>query len=773
MAAALAFMAAVRSGRGPELASATSALALAGVSLLSSWGRWVLVADVALAAALYPLLAASVRVALGFLGRFAFQANRQAGHVEPLLLWLTIAIVAIPWFTLKVAAGAALVAFGPALVDLAGWSIPVAGRRARGRAELHWNRRVALYALTVAGEAVLVALSPGQARQLSYLLAALLSGTVLRAVWLALASRLGLRSAFHVGPRAARFDRAALGAALGLAVLLPLVGMASGSGEARADRLARSRCWRHCEDGGAERPPDAELFIVSDAQLHALDGERSAFQLGLVDSVVPVAVRPVELDLLSGVTLRHFAARFRDARRARAGELRWAYLGDLGDLGCVSELDRFDRVVSAFGRDALAAVIPGNHDDTFLGNVFWHPAWDRACPGGRATRPEARRQLLGAAGEKARAEASPGPFLAAVTRLGTSAGRFVLGVFFDTTDFGNASLGIAGVQGAVSQEQVDWVKGALGRGGPDAWVVLFMHHPVAELSPSARRALGGFVAGLNGRLIGVVSAHTHLAGRRRSEIGGLVVPELVVGSTTDPPQEASLLQIVPGSDGRPRMALRTLAAVERRDLTCGEDAALDDVECREIVRGLRKRPACAELFEGGDLSRWAAAPAPAQARGRCAEAVRRFWPTLERGDQEIGTPEELDCVQQARAWRLLKCIEDDEMGSRTPRFPLDERNVFEQLEASTLPGEDVGGVADEGPRRRALVCLSWIASVVQGHKPDWRFAQATALAFERDAAFGELRVAGVAAPLACVADPLAPRGATGAEAGGSRPGREP
>src|SRR5207253_3225563 len=83
-----------------------------------------------------------------------------------------------------------------------------------------------------------------------------------------------------------------------------------------------------CEpiDGGsAPAPGNVSLFLVADSQFHELRGERSGGHLELVDDIVPVATRPIELDLLSEATLIHFARVYEALKRAHP-DMRWAHL---------------------------------------------------------------------------------------------------------------------------------------------------------------------------------------------------------------------------------------------------------------------------------------------------------------------------------------------------------------------------------------------------------------------------------------------------------------
>jgi hypothetical protein len=83
------------------------------------------------------------------------------------------------------------------------------------------------------------------------------------------------------------------------------------------------------------------MFLVSDSQMHELGGQRFPGQMELSDAFVPVALRPVELDVLSFATLDQFGRVFKQLDGH--GDLFWAHLGDFADLSCASELERAER----------------------------------------------------------------------------------------------------------------------------------------------------------------------------------------------------------------------------------------------------------------------------------------------------------------------------------------------------------------------------------------------------------------------------------------------
>jgi hypothetical protein len=387
----------------------------------------------------------------------------------------------------------------------------------------------------------------------------------------------------------------------------------------------------------------------------------------------------------------------------------WAHLGDYGDLGCSTELDRLDRDVGLFGTQTLAALTPGNHDSSFTGNFEWHPDWATACApenaaeqlldGGTPLLKAASNARLAALTKRyaandvlvpdeqlrnPTAEASESSALPTLATLGRIGGREVLAVFLDTSDHGPLFLGIAGVQGDVSSRQLDWVEDALAKHGSDAAVVLFLHHPTAALSVPARWLLRRFVHRLGARLRGIVTAHTHLAATRASAIGG--PPEIVLGSITDPPQEAAVLDLSASGDRLEdiRVRVRTVQAVVREARGEEYEWGLPRERCEEAFARLKRADACRPFTSHGKEDGF-------------AELFDSRYPLASSRDGSNR--------QWERARRLYACVCRDgcaepasDDGKLDPRF---YESLYEDGDAA---------------RKDELVCLSWAASVLQGKK---------------------------------------------------------
>lgn len=734
-------------------------IGLAAVSFFAS--QWLIISIAGAATALPMLGLALLSRRPGWVQRheplhlFVIFLNRQAGHGEVLALWIALVLWFIPCFLGRVMVITVLCLFVPLLLnDLAMRRLrrKAAGPGAsassalshREPAESEWEvrseRRYYIYALAWCGLIVLLAVSDrGQVLTLVPVALAIFAADVVRA----LATYLSDGLEVTLKERTVKLARWAdsgftLVVFTGLGILL-FVTLRPAAEAGATDHRQRVR-WYDDKALADPGPADLSLFLVSDNQFHELGGSRSGVHLDLVDWLVPVAVRPVELDLLSGATLWHFAAAYKALHEeGKAGH--WAHLGDSGDLGCASEVRRFtERYVSQFG-DGLAALVPGNHDSTFIGNFVWSPDWPQNCPppGGPLHKAESNDLL---------SKASPGATLighnrfwgsalARVTQLGTSSGRAVLGVFVDTSDFTTVQLGAAGQQGAISSAQARWLrrelKAHLGAGQPPL-VLLFLHHTYDELSFLSQWRLNEIADLAGPGLLGLVSAHTHLAALRPQHLGGRLwwwrgqgkyrVPEMVLGSTTDPPQEAALLQVGTGDKG-PWVRLRTLPAVARPGQTCDdspEAASVPAGECRALVDHLKKKPACQAMFR--DLG-----PPPGTPERLPDEEERRV--SLEqrrRGEPPPQEPPKVKTEQQDRARALLQCV-CSEMScglDASQPYPLDDPRLFEHLDRLN---------ADPG-HRKELVCLSWAASVLQGHKKQgWSYAQALLYAFDRSVTF--------------------------------------
>jgi cholesterol oxidase len=671
--------------RGIELGFEVGFIALVGTSLLSSMAVYILIANV--------LLGVGWLAARQWRPEWTLpiHLNRWVGHAEALLGWLTFAMVSTRWLPIQVSFAAVAILFGGKFLDR------LAGARTTAPEDLLWARRPLIYIATLASLAALCALAPDQRRTLGPLVVAIGAGMMLRAS----VAFQSVRKPDHPIVRKivhgeSQHDAKVAFLVLLIAAIVPLAFLGLRPGEAKGDRAAV------CET--STFVPDVSLFVVSDSQFHELDGKRSGVHLDLADRLVPVAVRPIELDLLSEVTLLHFGFDIYQQLKKTRRDMKWAHIGDFGDLGCSLELERLRGVFNAYSNiGKLAGIAPGNHDSSFVGNFDWHPDWDSVCkaPSVRLEKEASDAQLeklLDANPDRIvrrmyeRAKPlSPFPghgYLAMVSPIGTtknaSGDHPVIGVFIDSSDHGAFDIGVAGVVGSVSDEQEDFLVDAAKRAakGSDAYYVLFLHHPFADLDWRGKKNVGD-LAGSLGNVLAVFSAHTHLSARVRHGSELRNATEYVVGSTIDPPQEATLLDIGPDASGRTTVRVETIPAVRRpTDLACPRATdALRKVDCETILSDLRDR--CPRWLKNDE------GRTPETADG--AHLVDVF-------------PRQVERHQRERAFAMLTCFTAGAPSDYLPDDPLDDRRIFPKVTDLWITYED------------ELVCASWAASIVQAYK---------------------------------------------------------
>jgi hypothetical protein len=523
------------------------------------------------------------------------------------------------------------------------------------------------------------------------------------------------------------------------------------------------------------------MFVLADSQLHELGGRRFPGQLGIATALVPVARRPIELDMLSAATVVRFQSVYESlaARRAQAGRAPtlWAHLGDFADLSCTREIERMLDLLRRYGGRTphlLAGVAPGNHDSSFTGNFGWSPYWTSACAD-ESVPPDAAPALAHERLDKAGSDlriaqlvdearlapgaasrtvegglldgllhASPAVWFAptaryTVTPLGVLAARDgsrrrgVVAVFLDTADRLARDFGIAGSFGTFSKDQAEAIRDALtklrrdqGADYADPWYVLLGHHPYMELTSKSRAALDGLVASLDvgaggcvpgddvcggPRVLGLVTAHTHIAEAHRHCINRRLLREIVVGSVIDPPQQAARLEI--GLDARGRAALRlaTLPAVDREGMTCEEGIGLSAAVCHRAVAAIAVAPECHDLVHGADETDVAGQSCedlerPLSLDAELAGLARHGGPR---------DPDQIKVVETRRARALLRCLCRD--ASPDPRDPVHAACADRE---PPLDGERYARVVEALARDRArtdeVTCLSWAAAAVQEHK---------------------------------------------------------
>src|SRR5205807_8506122 len=129
---------------------------------------------------------------------------------------------------------------------------------------------------------------------------------------------------------------------------------------------------------------------------------------------------------------------------------------------------RFERHYrDLFGASDLVALVPGNHDSSFVGNFAWHPDWERVCRVGtrsdrltKAISDQIIFDMMPAGDSRRRHEivhhgVADKTFVTTVATLGETNGTLFIGAFLDSSDYvGWTDLGAAGVQGAISRRQI-------------------------------------------------------------------------------------------------------------------------------------------------------------------------------------------------------------------------------------------------------------------------------------------------------------------------------
>jgi len=536
---------------GVQLGWALQYSLLTAVSVVTSFWFWILLLNVA-TALLWVVLSwwppsppppSGAGPRWGFLDVVTW-VNRQVGHIESLAAWIAVAFVLSHCLTEQVAMLAAVGLLGGPIINGVASSRFFGGARAReSRAALMMERRSTIYLSSLLGLLILALQAPYQLRGMVPLLLTVVPGLSLR--YLRFRRRKFLeRTGGGSTPaevRDSRLQRAELQRHAALKGDLWVAGVCVGGLFALIAIVSvwqRHRMEAHNRTDLDGPPPPADacvvepggpvkptlgLFVVADTQLHELGHKRFPGQMEVADTFVPVARRPVELDMLSAATVLQMQSVYMqwaaDREAANLSPPLWTHLGDFADLSCQGEIDRMLELLGDYGcaPDAggrqqrctgakakqLAGVAPGNHDMSFQGNFGWSPYWDEACgrPDDKSGMP-ARYQHAGVAGSlrldkigndaaladlyderlieqaatKTQTGWAPSRFFGStptsrftVTRLGElpspqgagPATRGVVAIFYDTSDRLARDFGIAGAFGTISRHQTKEILAAV------------------------------------------------------------------------------------------------------------------------------------------------------------------------------------------------------------------------------------------------------------------------------------------------------------------------
>jgi len=762
-------------GLGEELAAALQYGSLVAVSLAASnW--WILLAGNSVLALLWLLLGRTPRdpdSRLAKLTQVVVFVNRQVGHIELQAVWWTVALALKQDLRWQLPLLAAVLLLWEPVVDGIGSTRPF---RDPGRKDerprkidgsLFWSRRPVIYAVTLLGQIAIALWAPRQMHKLlPTMLAVVLPDAIryLRHRWYQQATlkdddvarqrrgdirtaqrRVGRQADFWLGPGLV---------ILGMAAVVLLSWQARRAWARTAvEALGSAGVPREiCDPSAAEPPVELSVFLVADNHWHQLGGERFPGQRDFADALVPVARRPVELDILSVGSLLRFASLHRSLaqqEQAAGRTLHWAHLGDLADMGCCNEFERANQTLAErFSTEGFVGVAPGNHDKAFAGNFFWSPFWDRVC---RSQRPASADRVPLCSGrlEKATSDrgltdfwrqaveagggrmqpvpggelyswlTSRGSALATVSPLGVvhhrGEARGLFAVFVDTADERGRDYGIAGEFGTLSSAQVDELLAltetvAKAKGGPFVEAPLYLifgHSPIGALTGKAKEHLDRLVSrledGKGPRVAAYLAAHTHSKGAAAECVAGRRLPEVIVGSTLDPPQEAAILRVGPDASGALTVRVRALSLVETQSRSCGPEPTIAASACTKLLASWeRTRPCCADLFRRSDGS-----------IGPDCQTFERTVSSKERLKMAAESAAPLDeteilADQKRRARSLFACLT-----GAPPKCPVAEDLMSLDDDAYTALQTRVAATP-EG--ETALACLAWAASDMQAHK---------------------------------------------------------
>ncbi len=364
---------------GIQLGWALQYTLLTAVAVVTSFWFWILLVNVGTAALWValswraPAPPPSSGNQWGFLDVVTW-VNRQIGHLESLAAWLAVAFVLSPCLTEQAALLAAVGLLGGPIINGLAASRFVGGAAAReSRAALLMERRSTIYLSSLLGLAILALQAPHQLGAIFPLLMTVIPGLSLR--YLRFRRRKVLERTGGEGTQrqvrenrlkhAELQRRAALKGDVWVAGVLVGGFFALVAGVSLWERHEMEARTRTDLDGppppadacvpepGGPVTPTLAMFVVADTQIHELGRKRFPGQMEVADTFVPVARRPVELDMLSTATvlrLQNSYARLAAQRKAdRLSPPLWTPLGDFADLSCTGEIQRMIELLGDYG----------------------------------------------------------------------------------------------------------------------------------------------------------------------------------------------------------------------------------------------------------------------------------------------------------------------------------------------------------------------------------------------------------------------------------------
>jgi len=326
-------------------------------------------------------------------------------------------------------------------------------------------------------------------------------------------------------------------------------------------------------------PLSIQVVLLADNQLHYLYGDPVWLRSGFTDRLVPVTIRPVQLDFYAPYLLRWIIANYADKRPL-------IHLGDGLNIACTVEFEAFKKIMDRSGRGWVMA--PGNHDGYYFGNGhFAWSEWERACKtadgtGRPLTKDRFIEEYLKALAEQSGGQAQFGFTLPGSLGLGswestatdasflrsvawkidrdspwrsylvqrlnlTLPGRPISPqkarpqvnvILLDTSQYYFRPRLVpflwvrnSGLTGDLLDDQIQVIDDMLARRESGQVTILMGHHPYHALTVGAQRALDRWQR--DGAIQLYVSAHTHTAQYYVRQSNNTTWLELNLGSSTD------------------------------------------------------------------------------------------------------------------------------------------------------------------------------------------------------------------------------------------------